>query len=354
MTQPAVVFVPYRPVWYYERLGPCVRDWAMMETAFKICATRRLPAYVVDRPSFPPWRSHASDAPPLRHLGDVLPADRIIATGRVPLMSALLHSRKASRPIVERTLHGIASHHNQLLMLDFDPFADIIAPGNATHWFDEIDDFSKHRRMPARDRRAFLAKRRSPHAIHTASSLESTEGAALPNWVFTPIVPGSSDVAPPYKFGYVGYVDNKMDLDLVAQIAAAGRLGIWGKILDREVHRKLSEIANVDLLGEYDASQLQDIMNQFQVGTIPFLLDRIHGNSPIKYYQYSAAHKPCLSTSAFGLVRQNLVVVDAGLPQALDRLPTPEAVDWGEIERQNNEGKDLFETRFAAALDALA
>ena len=358
MTGSAVVFVPYRPIWYYEQLGPCVRDWAMMEPAFGLCDQAGIPAWIIDRPVFPPWRGPRGTGTPLRRIAEHVPADRILSRSRVSLPAALLRSRQASAPIIERDLQDIAARHDQLLIVDFDPFGNITAPSGAVHWFDEIDDFSKHRRMPRRDRQAFLQKRLHAHDIHTASSLESTEGTPLPNWVFTPITPDTGEGPLPYEFGYIGYVDNKMDLDLVARIAARGRMGIWGKILDREVHRKLAEIPGVDLMGEYDGAQLQNIMGQFRMGTIPFLVDRIHGNSPIKYYQYSAAHKPCLCTNGFGLVRDNLVVLDdprsdTALDAAISRLPARDTVDWARVGQQNNEGREMFEARFTAALQDL-
>ncbi|MFD2741660.1 hypothetical protein ACFSUD_19035 [Sulfitobacter aestuarii] len=325
-----------------------------METAIGLCDASGLPVHVVDRPSFPPWRTGTIADTSLRRITDIVPETQITRKLRVSLPAALLSSRKASGPIVEQVLNDIAQCYDSLLVIDFDPFAEITAPANATHWFDEIDDFSKHRRMPGRDRRAFAAKRARGHAIHTASSLESTVGDSIPNWVFTPIAPTAEDGCTPYEFGYIGYVDNKIDIDLVARLAAVGPMGIWGNILDAEVERKLSEIPGISLMGEFCAPDLQGIMAQFRIGVIPFLLDRIHGNSPIKYYQYSAAHKPCLSTSAFGLKRDNLLVIDAaGLGDALARVPMLDAAAWSEVTRQNNQGKDLFEARLKTEIERM-
>lgn len=358
MAKCAVVFVPYRPIWYYEMLGPCVRDWAAMEAAFVLCDQAGIPTWIIDRPMFPPWRSAPSGRRPLRQISDRVPEDRIVRQSRVSLPAAFLYSRRASAPIIERTLQNIRARYDRILILDFDPFGEISAPFGAVHWFDEIDDFSKHHRIPRRDRQAFLKKRQHSHNIHTASNLKSKEGTPVPNWVFTPITPAPRTDTWLYEFGYLGYVDNKIDVDLVKRIAARGKIGIWGKILDRNVRRQLSEIPGVDLMGEYDGGQLQHIMSLFRFGIIPFLVDRIHGNSPIKYYQYSAAHKPCLSTSDFGLVRENLVVFgasrsDAVLDAAIDSLTACQTVDWAAIEQQNNEGRQIFETRFAAALSEL-
>lgn len=361
-----MVFVPYRPIWYYEELGPCVRDWAMIEPGVALCQQAGLPVWIIDRPQFPPWRRRLPPAQALRRIEDLLPRDRIITPKPVSLTAALHSSRRASGPLVTQALTGIATQVDRLLLVDFDPFGQVTPPSRALHWFDEIDDFSKHQRMPRRDRRAFLDKRCGPYDRHTASSLESTADRALPNWVFTPITPTTEPVTgetpPPYAFGYIGYVDTKMDLDLVARLAARGGLGIWGKVLDRGIGRQLAEIPGVALKGAYDATQLQAIMGQFRTGVIPFRPERIHGNSPIKYYQYSAAQKCCLSTSAFGLTRDNLVVLEAAPPaqaeraldQALTDLPPAETVNWARIDHQNNEGRALFETRFAAALQELA
>ena len=359
MTNAAVVFVPYRPIWYYERLGPCVRDWAMIEAASALCNLAGVPAWIIDRPMFMPWRrTHLRDTTSYRSIADLLPTGQIVAQCQVPLVAALLHGRRASAPYIEQSLRKLKREYDSLLVLDFDPFGEFAAPSGAQHWFDEIDDFSKHRRIPKRDRLAFLKKRLSPHAIHTASSLESIEGVAVPNWMFTPVTPDNSSDRFPYEFGYIGYVDNKLDIDLVARLAERGPVGIWGKILDRDIHRRLAATTGVDLMGEYDTTQLQEIIGQFRVGTIPFLVDRIHGNSPIKYYQYSAAHKSCLSTSTFGLERENLVVLDdprsdTELDRAISTLPAREDVDWDRVERENNEGKKEFESLFSAALKDL-
>lgn len=354
MPKNAVIFVPYRSIAQYERRGPCVRDWAIMEIAFGICHDLGLPMYVIDRPNFKPWENIFSPVQPLNRIKQHVSEKQIFHSTIVPPCATLINGRRASAPILERAIKKIAKCHKNLLVMDFDPFSIINLPGNTTHWFDEIDDFALHPKMPARDRLAFTAKRFHGHAIHTASSLESKYGEPMPNWSFTPVGLDSNEGEHPYRFGYIGFIDSKIDLNFVQRLAERGRVGFWGKVLDRRTKKSLSAIPNVFLFGEFNPSETGKIISKFEVGIIPFIPDRIHGNSPIKYYHYSAARKICVSTCSFGLSRENLIVIDShGLNRKIDQLPKLNYSTWESLDERNNEGKVLFYNRILTEIKRL-
>ncbi len=103
----------------------------------------------------------------------------------------------------------------------------------------------------------------------------------------------------PQVAGYVGVIDERIDLELLAQLAEL--LGDWTirlvgpttKIDPEAVPRA----ANIELLGQQPYERLPELMAGFDVALMPFALnDATRSISPTKTLEYLAAGLPVVST----------------------------------------------------------
>jgi glycosyltransferase involved in cell wall biosynthesis len=99
--------------------------------------------------------------------------------------------------------------------------------------------------------------------------------------------------------GYVGVIDERVDLDLIAQMAA--ELPDWtvhlvGPIAKIE-ESSLPKASNIDYLGMVPYPRLPEVMAGFDVALMPFALNEAtRAISPTKTLEYLAAGLPVVST----------------------------------------------------------
>ena len=100
--------------------------------------------------------------------------------------------------------------------------------------------------------------------------------------------------------GFFGVIDERIDLDLLAQAAAARPDWNWvmiGPVLKIE-ERSLPRLPNVYYLGKQDYQQLPAYLKTFDVAMLPFARNEAtRFISPTKTLEYMAAHTPIVSTS---------------------------------------------------------
>ena len=111
--------------------------------------------------------------------------------------------------------------------------------------------------------------------------------------------------------GYVGVVDERLDLDLIAGIAAAlpeWDLHVVGPVAKID-QADLPTAANLHYLGSRPYDELPEVMGGFDVALMPFALNEATRSiSPTKTLEYLAAGLPVVATrvgdvvSAFGTV----------------------------------------------------
>jgi glycosyltransferase involved in cell wall biosynthesis len=100
--------------------------------------------------------------------------------------------------------------------------------------------------------------------------------------------------------GYVGMIDDWFDECLVQQLAV--RLPDWNIVLAgpvrlSRVRRANLLLPNIKLIGIQEYRKLPQIMAGFDVGIIPFKLNRlVKAVSPVKLFEYLAAGLPVVST----------------------------------------------------------
>ncbi len=100
--------------------------------------------------------------------------------------------------------------------------------------------------------------------------------------------------------GYIGSVDERLDLELLCATAKAfpeTTLVFLGRIVAEAHANKLSTLTNVHLLGSRPKERLGDYVNAFTVGLIPFVKnDLTAGIYPLKINEYFALGVPVVST----------------------------------------------------------
>ncbi len=168
-----------------------------------------------------------------------------------------------------------------------------------------------------------------------------------------------ADVHPelaPYRhgpvFGYVGVIDERIDLDLVAALAEAypdatvAMVGPRAKISASALPRR----PNVAYLGKREYDELPALLAGFDVALMPFALNEHTENiSPTKTLEYLAAGLPVVSTAVPDVVADHADVVHV----ARDRAHFVELVAHA---RREDEPRALLAARKtrAATWDAIA
>ena len=99
--------------------------------------------------------------------------------------------------------------------------------------------------------------------------------------------------------GYVGVIDERIDLDIVADLAAAAPE--WDVVMVGPVvkidEETLPQAPNISWAGPRDYAELPRVMADFDVALMPFALNEAtHSISPTKTLEYLAAGLPVVST----------------------------------------------------------
>ena len=135
--------------------------------------------------------------------------------------------------------------------------------------------------------------------------------------------------------GYVGVIDERMDLELIEQMAAA--LPDWtvrmvGPVTKVE-ESSLPQASNIEYLGIVPYDQLPEVMAGFDVALMPFALNEAtRAISPTKTLEYLAAGLPVVSTRVPDVVADYADVVHladdgAGFAAACREVVTHELSD---------------------------
>jgi glycosyltransferase involved in cell wall biosynthesis len=128
--------------------------------------------------------------------------------------------------------------------------------------------------------------------------------------------------------GYVGVIDERLDLGLVAELAA--RLPEWEIRMTGPICKispdDLPQADNITYPGHKDYSELPSVMAEFDVALMPFALNEATRSiSPTKTLEYLAAALPVVSTRVPDVVADFGTVVHlrndaAGFAEACERL----------------------------------
>lgn len=119
--------------------------------------------------------------------------------------------------------------------------------------------------------------------------------------------------------GYYGVIDERLDYELIAQLAASDRklqvvmIGPTAKVDPRD----LPQAPNIHWLGSRSYDALPNYVKAFDVCLMPFALnDATEFINPTKTLEYMAAGKPIVSTAVADVVRNFTPVVNVATTQS--------------------------------------
>ena len=206
--------------------------------------------------------------------------------------------------------------------------------------YDVMDDLSSFAGAPPALRQRQLATLerasvvftggRSLHrsaATHRANDIHCFPSGVEPEHYEPAVALRSPDPSRPVA-GYVGVIDERLDLDLVAELAAA--LPAWeirmvGPVVKID-EATLPQAPNITYPGPADYADLPEVMAGFDVALMPFALNEATRSiSPTKTLEYLAAGLPVVSTRVPDVVSCFPDVVDlqddgAGFADACQRV----------------------------------
>jgi glycosyltransferase involved in cell wall biosynthesis/beta-glucosidase/6-phospho-beta-glucosidase/beta-galactosidase len=177
--------------------------------------------------------------------------------------------------------------------------------------YDVMDDLGSFAKAPAglrlRQRRALrladvvLAGGRS---LHAGIAGRRPDAHLVPSGVDPAHYARSRRLRRPHKrpvAGFVGVIDERMDADLVAELARLlpdWEIQLVGPIAEFKFNRALAPQApNITYLGQQEYADLPDVMAGFDVALMPFALNEATRSiSPTKTLEYLAAGLPVVST----------------------------------------------------------
>ncbi len=136
-------------------------------------------------------------------------------------------------------------------------------------------------------------------------------------------------------FGYVGVIDERIDLGLVDALAAAypgATVALVGPVLKIEPSA-LPRRANIVYLGKRGYDELPALLAGFDVALMPFALNRHTANiSPTKTLEYLAAGRPVVSTAVPDVVADHADAVHVA-HDAAEFVRLVERARRGDVER---------------------
>jgi UDP-galactopyranose mutase len=135
---------------------------------------------------------------------------------------------------------------------------------------------------------------------HFARALDSAPHAALEPFAAGPVL------------GYVGVIDERLDLGLIDALAAAypaATVALVGPVVKID-EAALPRRANIAYLGKRGYDELPALLAGFDVALMPFALNEHTANiSPTKTLEYLAAGRPVVSTAVADVVADHADVV---------------------------------------------
>ena len=227
------------------------------------------------------------------------------------------------------------------------------------YWYDAIDNFTKHNRYTDREKNLVEEKYKfvSANADLITGVSEGIRNQFPRGYVVIPnaLLEDYSCVEhrPAFDFGFIGFITDKFDVGAVKKLAESGyKVAVYGEFYDGVVESALLRVEGVYLFGKFRGADVPGILSSFKVGLIPYLVDRMHDESPLKLYQYLSSGLPVMSSFDFGVESENVYLyafenIMEVAAQALDRYPLGSA-RAGQYYVENN-----WEARVVPILDLI-
>lgn len=303
------LIIPYRKISFAERFGYTVRDLMIMKALDS--APQVADITWCERPDTIPEA--------LQRMVCVRQSTATTKTTTVrmvdySIMGPLRHRRSWSSQSIARReeemrvwMRREAAYEK--ILLDFHPFyippKDIVS--KCYYWYDLIDNFEKHNRFNKNERE--LVHKKYEYVRQNADHVTGVSGKSIDMFDKASVLPNRLlrvDCIKPeergeeYDFGFLGFITDKIDIECISNLASRGyKILLCGHGYQKEVLNKLRAIKNVDLHGGYAIEDVPLLLSKFKVGLIPYNVNRLHDESPIKFFQYVSGGKPVFSSAKF-------------------------------------------------------
>lgn len=200
-------------------------------------------------------------------------------------------------------------------------------PGRALACFDWTDDWMHFEQLPLADRDAYARLcERAPRDVDLVFAVSRTlyQRAAtlnesaywLPNATSFPTI-GADEVVvddpiaaiPGPRLGYVGQIGDRIDFELLRQVAEARpdwSIVMIGPVWEnrRDEAERVGKLSNVHFVGPRPYAALPSLFALFDVCLIPHTVDELTASmDPIKLYDYLGTTKPIVTTPVAGVER---------------------------------------------------
>lgn len=313
----------YRDSYFYRSYGPAVRDLQFLETLERLDVVAKI--VVLNRPV-----SIAEKIAFRKPIARKIAREKIATIDSLSLdLTGPLRGRAWADKVYPAALNSALKTHidksRANVFLDFLPIGHCspAALDGWHYWYDFIDNFTKHNRYAESEKKLVEKKYKfvaacantvtavSEGCLSVSRGYSAAHVEVLSNRVFSGKeseiqFSGSSNER--LDFGFVGFVTNKFDVEFVEELASHYTVGVYGKVLDRSVSKRLRGIANVSMFGSFSYNELPSIFSNFKVGLIPYLQRFSHDESPLKLYEYMKYSKPCLTSTDYEIVNNRYIV----------------------------------------------
>lgn len=306
-----LVVLPYRDSYFYDSYGPAVRDLQFLEVLAGFDVVHKVT--ILNRPVSVLERLLLKKPIP-----KCIDLDKTITIDQTSKdFFGAIKGRAWAEDVYAESVSKVLNEHKMddsiNVVLDFLPIGRF-EPKNLdgwVYWYDFIDNFVKHNRFSQKEKdlvnekykfvssNATIVTSVSEACLDYSSPYQADLKYVLSNKVFIPSASQGrreSDVEEYFDFGFIGFVTDKFDVDIIRKISKSYSVAIYGKVLDTSIGKALKDIDNVSLMGSFSYHQLPQICSRFKVGLLPYIESKSHDGSPLKLYEYMKYNIPCLTS----------------------------------------------------------
>lgn len=319
-----LVVFPYRDAYFYNDYGPAVRD---LQFIYELARSTHVASItMVNRPV----SIHERLLGRKKNYID-LPLNKVrtinsFSWDLIGPIKGRSWSAKAYNKVAEKTLREYHDNDCINVILDFLPIGKIRVESEGWYyWYDIVDNFTKHNRFTDSQKKLVLEKYNyvlSNYDYLTGVSIEAILQIAnndgfkknnikvVSNKVFKPSpieVRTECSKRNKYDFGFIGFVTDKFDVEIVKKLSKTHTVAIYGKILDGEISKILDNLNNVTVFGAFNYKDIPNILDTFSVGLLPYLKSKSHDGSPLKLYEYIKKNLPCITSIDYEVVHDEYI-----------------------------------------------
>ncbi|WP_169197024.1 hypothetical protein [Devosia sp. MC1541] len=299
--------LPYRDMYFVDKYGPAVRDTQIIAALAALENVERVT--VVNRPVSVYERAISKSLTKNLNRGKIHYIDKTSLDLIGPLSGRKWFSRCYDQ--LNKTDFYIDGCTN--VILDFLPIGGIDY-GSVRHdfvWYDFIDNFAKHNRFDQKEKD--LVQKKYARVSRFADVITGVSPGSIQGYDSGIVLPNSPGISPTSRgavtldpsaadFGFIGFVTDKFDIDLVRSLTARRHsIIIHGEFYDKAVENSLRSLPGVTTTGMFQHRDIPKLMRTFKVGLIPYRTDRLHDESPLKLYQYLLHGRSVLTSAEYEL-----------------------------------------------------